>query len=140
MAKVGSPGGRRAGLVLPSPSFSPSFPPSLRRGVEVRPANQVLRVAGPGDRQHVGKAEGSVPAPHDAAAARGWHWRGGRLVTPPPGLVLGVPGAPSGAFPRGWGCLRCCSASLEKLSGLNKEDNGVRRTGFFVHVSVSGCE
>ncbi|XP_065597053.1 protein C10 isoform X1 [Cyrtonyx montezumae] len=72
---------------------------------------EVVRVAGPGDRQHVGKAEGDVPAPHDAAAARRWHWRRGRLVTLP------GPGAPFGAFAGDWGCVRCCSASPGKLSG-----------------------
>lgn len=136
---MGGPGGRGAGLVPPSAVFLLSLPPSLRRGAEVRPPDQVLRVAGPGDRQHVGKAEGSVPAPHDAAAARGWHWRGGRLVTPPPGLMRVDPGAPAGAFPRGWGCALLLSRPRGN-ERLDEEADGVRRSGFFVHVSFSGCE
>ncbi|XP_064320540.1 protein C10 isoform X1 [Phalacrocorax carbo] len=47
---------------------------------EVRPADQVLRVAGSGDRQHVGQAQGHVPAAHDAAAARSRDRRSSSLL------------------------------------------------------------
>lgn len=92
-AKVGcSPAGRGAagpprGRVLPCQPFS-------CRGPEVCPVDQVLRVAGPGDRQHVGQAQGHVPAAHDAAAARGRDRRSGNLLRPWT--------SPAGSWCSGW--------------------------------------
>lgn len=76
----------------PVPAALPSR--SLCRGPQVRPADQILRGAGPGDRQHVRQAQGHVPAAHDPAAARRRHRRGGRLVKPAAPPAPGVRGAP----------------------------------------------
>jgi len=70
--RPGGLGGRRGAPSHPLPS----------RGPQVRPADQILRVAGPGDRQHGGQAEGHVPAAHDAATARGRGRRSGDRLRP----------------------------------------------------------
>lgn len=102
---------------------------------EVRPADQILRVAGPGDRQHVGQAEGHVPAAHDAAAARGRDRRSDHLLRP----------RTSPAPPGGGAVARGCAAEVRVLSALGMEDlrkgdAALKGMGCFVHACVSARE
>uniref|UniRef100_A0A8C4KRW0 Protein C10 n=1 Tax=Dromaius novaehollandiae TaxID=8790 RepID=A0A8C4KRW0_DRONO len=113
--------------------------PLLSRCAEVRPADQVLRVAGPRDSQHVGEAQSHVPAPDDAAPARGWDWGSGDLVKAEacPVRLRGraaafrapVAGAACGSGP-----------AAPQGERLNSGDVALCGIGCFVRVCMPACE